>query len=148
MRLVIPLLCLVFILLVAGCAQHQVAVSPNTEAQKESASPTPNSNSLETYPAPPQDNAVSAQINDKDQADKTIQVFFSGGKGQKMVRSSWIKIKRSDGSVERFELPPKTQSEVVLKGTDGEDQVRVYAEYFDGQIYQIADKSLRMRQRL
>ncbi|PWR73198.1 hypothetical protein [Methanospirillum lacunae] len=148
MRLIIPLLCLVFILLVAGCAQHQVVVSPNTGAQKESASPTQISNSLETYPAPPQDNAVSAQINDKDQADKTIQVFFSGGKGQKMVRSSWIMIKRSDGSVERFELPPKAQSEVVLKGTDGEDQVRVYAEYYDGQIYQIADKSLRMRQRL
>nr|WP_319538064.1 hypothetical protein [uncultured Methanospirillum sp.] len=147
MRLLIPLLCLVLILFTAGCAQYQTGTAPASPAQKDSGV-VGSQQALESYPAPPEDNAVTAQINEKDQADKTIQVFFSGGKGQKMVRSSWIKIQRGDGSVERFELPPKAQSEVVLKGTDGEDQVRVYAEYYDGQIYQIADKSLRMRQRL
>ncbi|GEM_PF-1057625 len=147
MRLLIPLLCLACILFTAGCAQHQAGTTPAVQDQKESAAIV-SQQTLDSYPAPPEDNGVSAQINEKDQVDKTIQVFFSGGKGQKMVRSSWIKIQRSDGSVERFELPPKAQSEIVLKGTDGEDHVRVYAEYFDGQIYQIADKSLRMRQRL
>ena len=147
MRLLIPLLCLAFILFTAGCAQHQTGTAPASPAQKET-DVVGSGQALESYPAPPEDNAVSAQINEKDQVDKTIQVFFSGGKGQKMVRSLWIKIQRSDGSVERFELPPKAQSEIVLKGTDGEDHVRVYAEYYDGQIYQIADKSLRLRQRL
>ncbi len=148
MRALIPLLCLVCILLITGCVQHQTVPAQETQAQKGSVAPSGSSQTLDSYPAPPEDNAVSAQINEKDQVDKTIQVFFSGGKGQKMVRSSWIMIQRSDGSVERFELPPKAQSEVVIQGTDGEDLVRVYAEYYDGQIYQIAEKSLRMRQRL
>jgi len=100
------------------------------------------------YPAPPADNAVSAQINDKDLTDKSISVFFSGGKGQKMVRDSWIIISRSDGVTERIALTPKAQSEVVLTGSEGEDLIRVYAEYYDGNIYQIAEKTVKMRQRV
>ena len=103
---------------------------------------------MDEYPAPPVDNAVSAQINDKDQLDKKIHVFFSGGKGQKMVKSSWIVMKRSDGKIERFSLKPEVQSEVILDGTDGSDLVRVYAEYFDGNIYQIAERTLKLRQRI
>ena len=103
---------------------------------------------MESFPAPPEEIAVAAQVNDKEQYDKSIHVFFSGGKGQKMVKSSWIKIQRSDGTVERFDLPAKISSEIVITGTDGEDLVRVYAEYYDGKTYQIAEKSLRLRQRL
>jgi hypothetical protein len=80
--------------------------------------------------------------------DKTIHVFFSGGKGQKMVRDCWVIMQRSDGSIERVSLPPRAQSEIVLQGTDGSDLVRVYAEYYDGNVYQIAEKTLRLRQRV
>lgn len=143
-------LVIVFMILTTGCIQQQPASSPSGIPLNQAVKPTQigSSGTMEQYPAPPVDNAVSAQINDKDQLDKTIHVFFSGGKGQKMVKSSWILMKRSDGAIERFELPPKVQSEVVLQGTDGEDLVRVYAEYFDGNTYQIAERSVRMRQRL
>ena len=103
---------------------------------------------LETFPSPPEDIAVSAQINEKDQTDKTISVFFSGGKGQKMVKSSWVIIRRSDGNNERVSLTPRKQSEVTLQGTSGEDLIRVYAEYFDGNTYQIAENQVGMRQRV
>jgi len=148
MRSLIPLICLMLIILcTSGCTQNQSTVVPSdTSVQGGSAESL--GKVLDSYPPPPEDNAVTAQINEKDQIDKTIPVFFSGGKGQKMVKSSWIMIQRSNGSVERFELSPKVQSEVVLQGTDGEDLVRVYAEYYDGKIYQIAEKSVRMRQRL
>ena len=137
--------------LLAGCTQQQ-PVSSSVPVSGSPGSPTPGPvvavDSIDQYPAPPADNAVSAQINEKDQTDKTISVFFSGGKGQKMVKDSWIIIKRSDGKIERVPLTPKAQSEVVLQGTEGEDLIRVYAEYFDGNTYQIAEKSVRMRQRI
>ena len=140
---------LVVLILASGCTQQPSSSSSGTSSdQGVNQLHTTPSASIDSYPAPPEDNDVSAQINEKDQLDKTIHVFFSGGKGQKMVKSSWIVIKRSDGSIERVELPPKMQSEVVLQGTDGEDLVRVYAEYFDGNTYQIGEKSVRLRQRL
>ena len=134
----------------AGCTHQQPSSSTVTGVNQAGSSPTQESgtNGLEQYPAPPADNAVSAQINDKDQLDKKIHVFFSGGKGQKMVKSSWIVMQRSDGKTERFSLTPEAQSEVVLDGTDGPDLVRVYAEYFDGHTYQIAEKTLKLRQRI
>jgi hypothetical protein len=146
MRFLILFLCLICGILVAGCAQHQVAPSSGTQdIQKGSVSPV---QTLESFPAPPEENMVTAQINDKEQYDKSIPVFFSGGKGQKMVKSSWAMIRRSDGTVERFDLPHDSQKGIVITGTDGEDLVRVYAEYYDGKIYQIAEKSLRLRQRI
>jgi hypothetical protein len=154
MRSIICLLSLFIVVMIfsAGCTQPQPgsASSSGDQGKVGVQSPGTPAGSLaqEQYPAPPEDNAVSAQINEKDQLDKTIPVFFSGGKGQKMVKNSWIVLTRSDGSSERFELPPKAQSEVILQGTDGEDMVRVYAEYYDGSKYQIAEKSVRMRQRL
>ncbi len=154
MRSIICLLSLFIVVMIfsAGCTQPQSGPAASSGDQGKVGVQSPGtpagSQAQEQYPAPPEDNAVSAQINEKDQLDKTIPVFFSGGKGQKMVKNSWIVLTRSDGSSERFELPPKAQSEVILQGTDGEDMVRVYAEYYDGSKYQIAEKSVRMRQRL
>jgi hypothetical protein len=137
--------------LLSGCTQQKESSSGTGASQAESSVTSASGSeagSMEEYPAPPVDNAVSAQINDKDQLDKKIHVFFSGGKGQKMVKSSWIVMKRSDGKIERFSLKPEVQSEVILDGTDGPDLVRVYAEYFDGNIYQIAERTLKLRQRI
>ncbi|MDD1728464.1 MAG: hypothetical protein LUQ50_05275 [Methanospirillum sp.] len=154
MRSFICLLSLLIVVMIfsAGCTHPQLGPASSSgdlgKAGIQSPDTHTGSSAQDQYPAPPEDNAVSAQINEKDQLDKTIPVFFSGGKGQKMVKSSWIVLTRSDGSSERFELPPKAQSEVILQGTDGEDLVRVYAEYYDGNQYQIAEKSVRLRQRL
>lgn len=151
-------LLLVFGMLIAGCTQPQqpqtqsvpqaIATPLGTESPAVVPGESTSTPGIDQYPAPPVDNAVSAQINDKDQVDKTIHVFFSGGKGQKMVRDSWVIMQRSDGSIERVSLPPRAQSEIVLQGTDGSDLVRVYAEYYDGNVYQIAEKTLRLRQRV
>lgn len=100
------------------------------------------------YPQPPAEIAVSAQINDKEQIEKTITVFFSGGNGEKMVKRAWVLFKPDSGEITRVPLETRKQSEVVLTGTAGEDQVRVYAEYFDGKTYLIGERSLRLRQRL
>jgi hypothetical protein len=153
MRFIFGLVFFVIIgaLMSAGCTQSQPGTSASME-QSQAAVPTgvgiaPPS-AIESYAPPPVDIAVSAQINEKDQLDKSISVFFSGGRGQKMVRSSWVVIQRDDGSIERVDLTPEVQHEVILKGSDGEDLVRVYAEYFDGNVYQIAEKNVRMRLRV
>lgn len=153
MRLITALLIIMVVgsLFVCGCTR-QTSDGTSSDAAG-SAKPVTSSSampveSMGQYPAPPADNAVSAQINDKDLTDKSISVFFSGGKGQKMVRDSWIIISRSDGVTERIPLTPKAQSEVVLTGSEGEDLIRVYAEYYDGNIYQIAEKTVKMRQRV
>ena len=153
MRLITALLIFIIVgsLFVCGCTRQAPDVPSSDESGSEkpvtSASAMPVA-SIDQYPAPPADNAVSAQINDKDLTDKSISVFFSGGKGQKMVRDSWIIISRSDGVTERIPLTPKAQTEVVLTGSEGEDLIRVYAEYYDGNIYQIAEKTVKMRQRV
>jgi len=144
--LILILVCLIFVILATGCTQNlSPALSGGQGIQKGSAD---TGNKLESFPAPPDDITVSAQVNDKEQYDKSIHVFFSGGKGQKMVKNSWVMIQRSDGTVERFDLPAKVGSEIIITGTDGEDLVRAYAEYYDGKTYQIAEKTLRLRQRL
>ena len=150
MRLyIILILCVAASVLFAGCSQIQENTSSGTppSTQVSSSGASSPSDSMEQYPAPPADIVVSAQINDKDLMDKTVSVFFSGGKGQKMVKSSWVIIRRSDGKTERVSLRPQVQSEVVLQGSAGEDLIRVYAEYYDGKTYQIAEKQVRMRQR-
>jgi hypothetical protein len=135
----------------SGCSQMQVNTSlhggNSTQVSTEAGSLS-SGDATEQSPAPPEDIAVSAQINDKDITDRTISVFFSGGRGQKMVKSSWIIFRRGDGKTEQIPLPPRVQSEVTLQGSDGEDLIRIYAEYFDGKTYQIAEKRVRMRQRV
>ncbi len=132
--------------MMAGCTQS----SPGMDGSSQAGSPESGvmtDDGIDKYPPPPVDNAVSAQINDKDLTDRSISVFFSGGKGQKMVRDAWIVVKRSDGSIERVPLPPTAQSEVKLEGSDGEDLIRVFAEYYDGAVYQIGEKRVKMRMR-
>ncbi|MFH0967346.1 MAG: hypothetical protein V1862_06645 [Methanobacteriota archaeon] len=152
MRLLICMsLVITVVVLTAGCSQMQANTSSDALSSKQIPTQTDSSSPddvIEQYPAPPEDIAVSAQINDKDITDKTVSVFFSGGRGQKMVKSSWVIITRSDGTTERVSLPPRVQSEVILQGSDGEDLIRVYANYLDGNTYLIGEKQVRMRQRV
>ena len=142
--LLVLVILIIGMVIITGCTQ-----SGNIKPiQGEEAKTQAENVDLPDYPSPPVDIAVSAQINDKDQTDKTIMVFFSGGRGQKMVKSAWIMMKRSDGTVIRESLKPEVQSEVVLTGTTGEDHVRVYAEYFDGKTYLIGDRTVKMQQRI
>lgn len=100
------------------------------------------------YSPPPDKLAVFAQINDKEQYDKTVTVIFSGGKGQKQVKEVWVDIYRADGENQRFEMRPEILNEIVLQGSSGEDRVRVFARYFDGNTYLIGERDVRVRQRV
>ncbi|HWQ67539.1 MAG TPA: hypothetical protein VN372_11820 [Methanospirillum sp.] len=156
MRVYVSLALLIFCLvLLSGCTGNQGSAPGSAQVQQPTAFSSPESSSASTklqdlpsYPAPSVETEVSAQINEKDQTDKTITVLFSGGKGQKMVRDTWIMIKKSDGTISRIALRPEVLSEAVIQGTAGEDLVRVYAEYYDGKTYQIAERSVKMRQRI
>lgn len=138
-----------FVLLVtAGCLGGDLSsAGPEHPAPGETSLPE-TVTGFPDYPPPPAEIAVSAQINDKDQIEKTITVFFSGGNGEKMVKRAWVLFKPDSGVFSRVPLETRKQSEVVLTGTAGEDQVRVYAEYFDGKTYLIGERDLRLRQRL
>lgn len=156
MRVILCLISLVLIcaILIAGCTQSQNAPQVQiTKTQKptqiqstQSAEMVPGTSGSgsgsEEYSSPPEEIAVSAQINEKDDIDKTITVLFRGGKGQNLVKSSWILFQRAGSQVERFELTPKVRSEVILQGSNGEDSIKVYASYYNGNTYKIAEKKV------
>lgn len=139
---------LVFIItLSSGCFESRLQDAHDgdtTVHQYEIPFPVPEG----TFPSPPDKLAVFAQINDKEQYEKTVTVIFSGGKGQKQVKDVWVDMYRADGQNNRFEMKPEIMSEIVIQGSSGEDRVRVFARYFDGNTYLIGERDVRVRQRV
>lgn len=142
------------IVMCAGCTQVSEE-NKETSTEQKGVSPLPPSDDTSVQikttsaaGAPPDDLAVSAQINEKDQIGKSITVIFSGGRGQHLVKRVWVEFNRADGIQELHNMNPKVMDELVLQGSDGEDRVQVFAEYFDGNTYLIGDKSLRLRTRM
>jgi len=137
----------VILVLFTGCFElglQNAADDETTALQYEFPFPVPEGE----YPSPPDKLAVFAQINDKEQYEKTVTVIFSGGKGQKQVKDVWVDMYRADGKNERFEMRPEILNEIVLQGSSGEDKVRVFARYFDGNTYLIGERDVRVRQRV
>lgn len=80
----------------------------------------------------------------KDPTSGAITFLFSGGPGQKVVRSIDVNVIREDGSVLRGTLKPVINDEAVLQGTwGGTDRVQVMVTYLSGSSYTIVDRQLK-----
>jgi len=100
-----------------------------------------------TYPTPPPDLRLEAQM-EKNPIDQSINVIFSGGEGQHLVGRIWVVVTRSDGETFDVELGTDKMSEVSIPGTRGSDHVTVLAQYYNGNIYTIAEGDLKTKERM
>lgn len=100
-----------------------------------------------TYPAPPSDIRVEAQM-EKNPIDQSISVIFSGGEGQHLVDTIRVVVTHSDGERFDVELNTDKMSEVSIPGTKGSDHVTVLAQYYNGNIYTIAEGDLKTNVRM
>lgn len=99
-----------------------------------------------TVTLPPEQN-VEIQVNEKDPIYATITVVFAGGKGQIAVRDILVRVTTSDGKVTEQHLPPQKGSEVVFKGTKGDDRLEVTVTLTTGATYKIIDRIIPYRTR-
>lgn len=97
-----------------------------------------------THTVPP-GTEVQVQVN-KNNSNGAITFLFSGGPGQKVVRSVDVKVIRGDGTVLSGTLKPVSLDEVVLQGTrGGTDRVEVSVTYLSGNVYTIIDRQIGIR---
>lgn len=88
---------------------------------------------------------VQVQVN-KNNSNGAITFLFSGGPGQKVVRSVDVKVTREDGTVLSETLKPVSLDEVILQGTrGGTDRVEVSVTYLSGNVYTIIDRQIGIR---
>jgi hypothetical protein len=99
---------------------------------------------VQTVPA---DYSVDIQVNQKDSIYKTVDVVFTGGKGQIQVSNILLKFTRSDGPVETKVLKPEKGATVTFQGTEGTDRVEVVVSYNNGTSYKVIDAPVPYRTR-
>ncbi|MCQ8894561.1 MAG: hypothetical protein NQU46_08045 [Methanolinea sp.] len=88
---------------------------------------------------------VQVQVH-KDPSNGEISFLFSGGPGQKVLRSIEVEVIRQDGTSLKGTLRPIILEEVILQGTrGGTDRVQVRVSYLSGSTYTIIDRQLGIR---
>ena len=141
----------VVVILVAAGIYFILTESP-TNIPLPGASPTATPTTetpLSLEPGPtqtvPPGTEVQVQVN-KNNSNGAITFLFSGGPGQKVVRSVDVKVIRGDGTVLSGTLKPVSLYEVVLQGTrGGTDRVEVSVTYLSGNVYTIIDRQIGIR---
>lgn len=78
----------------------------------------------------------------KDPIYKIITATFTGGKGQKLVRSVEVRTITPDGEITSKYLTNRVGDEVLFQGTAGNDRVAVLVSYLSGDVYKIYDETL------
>lgn len=142
----------VVVILLVAAGIYFILTAPPTSIPLPDTLPTAtptneNPSSLESGPTQtvPAGTEVQVQVN-KNNSNGAITFLFSGGPGQKVVRSIGIKVTRQDGTVLTGTLKPVSLDEVVLQGTrGGTDRVEVRVTYLSGNEYTIIDRSIGIR---
>jgi hypothetical protein len=82
---------------------------------------------------------------EKDRVYNTITVTFTGGRGQVLVKDILVRVTKSDGMVEKKNIPIGNQvatgAFVDIKGTQGSDRVEVFAT-LGGITYKVKDENM------
>ncbi|MDD1673916.1 MAG: hypothetical protein LUP99_05860 [Methanomicrobiales archaeon] len=142
--MVLPLIILLFVALLAGCAAPQQGVTPTTvpPTTVTTAPPQTSPSGSSLVPGPtqtmPADKSVTVDIT-RDQIYPTITLTFRGGKGQFQVRDVDVRVTRSDGVVETGKLGHDVGNTVTLTGTRGKDRVEVTVTLITNDQYKIID---------
>jgi hypothetical protein len=85
---------------------------------------------------------------DKSSIDVEVNVRFTGGPGQGLVKDNRVILTRSDGTVTEGKLDfSQRLSEVNLQGSRGTDRLQVIVTMYSGATYTILDKLMPYRVR-
>jgi len=86
--------------------------------------------------------------DDKSSIDVEVNVRFTGGPGQGLVKDNRVILTRSDGTVTEGKLDfSQRLSEVSLQGSRGTDRLQVIVTMYSGVTYTIVDKLMPYRVR-
>jgi hypothetical protein len=86
--------------------------------------------------------------SDKDSLNAEVNVQFTGGPGQGLVKDNRVILTRSDGTVTEGKLDfSQRLSEVSLQGSRGTDRLQVIVTMYSGATYTIVDKLMPYRVR-
>jgi len=150
--------------LTAGCTdissppQYEPTVVPLPPPTEPMYEPTPELPitpvlTIETTPIPvsdpytgpvtfPQKDLIISVNVVKDPIYKVITATFTGGLGQKLVKTIEVRVTTPDGEVSKNSLDNRGGDEIMVQGTGGNDRVQVVVWYMNGEVYKIYDETL------
>lgn len=153
-------LCIIALLLVAGCTlpfggQPAPTPAPAVEtplptiAEQATVVTTATGGSLVPGPTEtiPVNEGVTVTVEKGGTYSTTIITSFDGGKGINFVSRIEVKVTRPDGSVVSGIVKPIMGDTLELEGTKGDDRVEVTAFMKSGKIYKIIDQLMPYKTR-
>ncbi|MDH7491189.1 MAG: zinc-ribbon domain-containing protein [Methanolinea sp.] len=133
----------IYLVLSGSPSPISLPIVPDTPPSKQVASEPLTPVPTETVPAGTE---VVVQVS-KNPSNGEITFIFSGGPGQKVVRSIETNVVTEKGLTYQGSLKPVILDEITLPGTrGGTDHVRVKVTYLSGNTYTIIDRSLGTRE--